>query len=229
MGDASAGDRARCWSYHAGARGCRRLRAARPAARRADGGRELLAPSYRHRRGCGQAPRGRPRSQGHQAVQHSAEPHDRRGEAHRIRHRLAPTARAAGPRTARGHRRDARLYGARADGADEPLDRFPQRPLRPRRHVLPDADRRPAVQRGRSDGMGSLPHRAKACGAFGTAGERSGRTLRDRHEAPRQDGRGSLPDRRRPRARSAALTRRMGAPRAHRGVCSANATGPIGS
>ena len=38
VGDTAAGDRARWRSYHAGARGCRRLRAARPAARRADGG-----------------------------------------------------------------------------------------------------------------------------------------------------------------------------------------------
>ena len=54
--------------------------------------------------------------------------------------------------------------------------------------------------------------------------------LRDRHEAPRQDGRGALPDRRRPRARSAALSRRMGAStRASSHLRSANATGPIGS
>ena len=50
----------------------------------------------------------------------------------------------------------------------------------------------------------------------GAAGERPGRRLRDRHEAPRQDGRGALPDRCRPRERSATLPRRMGAPRAHR-------------
>ena len=34
---------------------------------------------------------------------------------------------------------------------------------------------RSAVQRGRSDGMGPLPYREKACGAFGAVGERPGR------------------------------------------------------
>src|ERR1700739_4673220 len=63
-------------------------------------------------------------------------------------------------------------------------------------------------------GMGPLPYRSKACAACGEAEERSGPDLRDRHEAPRQDGRGSLPDRRRRRARFAALSCRMGARRA---------------
>ena len=40
----------------------------------------------------------------------------------------------------------------------------------------------------------------KADGTFGTVGERSGGDLRDRDEAPRQNSRGALPDRRRPRA-----------------------------
>ena len=118
--------------------------------------------------------------------------------AHRVRHRLASAARASGARAARGHRRHARLYGARTDRAHEPLDRFAQRPLCARRHVLSDAHRPSAVQRRRSDGMGPLPCRPKACGAGGAAGERPGRYLRDRHEASRQDGRGALPDRRRP-------------------------------
>ena len=38
--------------------------------------------------------------------------------------------------------------------------------------LLSDAHRPLAVQRGRSDGMGPLPYRAKACGAFGTVAER---------------------------------------------------------
>ena len=53
----------------------------------------------------------------------------RRCPAHRLRHRLAPAARAAGARPARVHRRDPRLYGAGADRPDESLDRFPQRSL----------------------------------------------------------------------------------------------------
>ena len=65
----------------------------------------------------------------------------RRGVADRVRHRLAPAARAPGARAAGGDRRDPRLHGARADRPDEPLDRFPQRSLRARRHLLRDADR----------------------------------------------------------------------------------------
>jgi len=42
-------------------------------------------------------------------------------------------------------------------GRNEPLDRRPQRPLRARRHALPDAHGRSAVHRGRSHGMGPLP------------------------------------------------------------------------
>ena len=69
----------------------------------------------------------------------------------------------------------------------------------------------------------------KPAAAARAAGERPGRRLRDRHEAARQDGRGALPDRRRPRARPAALPRRMGASGAHRRLSrSANATRPIG-
>ena len=101
VGGAAAGDRARWRPHHAGARGYRRFRAARAAARRADGGRELLASCHRHRRGCGQAAPARPCPQGHQAGQHSGELHDRRGAAHRVRHRLAPAARAPGARAAR--------------------------------------------------------------------------------------------------------------------------------
>ena len=84
--------------------------------------------------------------------------------------------------------------------------------------------------RVRSDGVGALPHRAKARGAFGAVGEHPGRPLRDRHEAPRQDGRGALPDRRWRRARSAALSSRMGAARgASSPLHWAKTIGPIGS
>ena len=85
---------------------------------------------------------------------------DRRRLAHRLRHRLATSARAAVARAARDHRRHARLHGARADRTHEPVDRFAQRPLRARRHPVRDADRRSAVHRCRSDGVGALPYRA---------------------------------------------------------------------
>src|SRR5467141_3811135 len=78
-------------------------------------------------------PPARPRPQGHQAGQYPGEPHDRRGQAHRLRHRFASAARAPGARAARIDRGHAGLYGARADRADEPLGRRPQRPLCARR------------------------------------------------------------------------------------------------
>ena len=40
-----------------------------------------------------------------------------------------------------------RVHGPRADRADEPVDRFAQRPVRPRRHAVRTADRRPPVHR----------------------------------------------------------------------------------
>ena len=113
--------------------------------------------------------------------------------ADRVWHRLASAARASCARAAGVHRRHACLYGPRTDRANEPLDRFAQRPLCARRHILSDAHRPSAVQRDRSDGMGPLPYRQKACNACGAVGERPDRHLRDRHEAPRQDGRGALP------------------------------------
>ena len=87
---------------------------------------------------------------------------DGRGAAHRLRHRLAAAARTTDARAARNHRRHAGLYGARTDRTDEPLDRFAQRPLFARRHVLSDAHGRAAVHRVRSDGVGPLPYREEA-------------------------------------------------------------------
>ena len=106
------------------------------------------------------APRTRADPQGHQARQRARRLRNRPGPAHRLRHRLAPPARAPVAGTSRVHRGNARLHGARADGTNESLDRFPQRPLLTRRHVLRDADRQPSVHGIRSDGMGALPHRA---------------------------------------------------------------------
>ena len=110
-------------------------------------------------------------------------------------------------------------YGAGTDRADELLGQLAQRPLRARRRVLSDAHWSSAVRGGRSNGLGPLPYRSKACSACGDVGERSGPDLGNRHEAPRQDGRGSLPDRRRRRARSAALSCRMGGPGPRRTLC----------
>ena len=119
------------------------------------------------------------------------------------RERQAP----APPELDRGH---ARLYGARADRAGEPVDRRPQRPLRPRRHALPDDHGFAAVYRDRSDGMVPLPYRQKAAAAERAAGLCAGRGLRPHPETARQERRGPLPDRVRPRARSPTLPCRMG-------------------
>ena len=99
--------------------------------------------------------------------------------ADRLRHRLAPAARAPGPRAARGDRRDARLHGAGTDRPHEPLGRFPQRSLCAGRHLLRDADGGAALHRRRSDGVGPLPHRP-AADAAGRAGrtESPGRSRR---------------------------------------------------
>ena len=101
--------------------------------------------------------------------------------AHGLWHRFAPSARAPGARTSRVHRRNTRLHGARTDRTNESLDRFPQRPLRPRRHALRDADRQPALHGFRSDGMGALPHR-KTAGAAQRAVEEMSR-LRSRQSS----------------------------------------------
>ena len=56
----------------------------------------------------------------------------------------------------------AGTLASRADRTDEPLDRFAQRPLFARRHILPDTHGLAAVHRVRPDGVGLLPHREKA-------------------------------------------------------------------
>ena len=55
----------------------------------AHGGRRLLAPRDRHRRGPGQGPPARPRPQGPEARPYPGELRRRTGAAHRLRHRLA--------------------------------------------------------------------------------------------------------------------------------------------
>ena len=101
----------------------------------------FLRPRHRYCGGCRQASPARPRPQGHQAGQYPGQRRDRRGAADRVRHRLTLGARAPVASPSRDDRRHARLHGARADRTDESVDRFPQRPLRPRRHLLPNAHR----------------------------------------------------------------------------------------
>src|SRR6202030_1384469 len=145
-----------------------------------------------------------------------SEPLDRRGQAHRLRYCFASAARAPGAGAARIDRGHARLYGARTDRTNEPLDRCPQRPLRPRRHALSDAHGLTAVYRGRSHGVGPLPYRQKAGAAKRAAGDRPGASRRPHPEAARQERGGPLPDCRRRRVRSAALLGPIGARGHHR-------------
>ena len=125
----------------------------------------------------GQAARARPHPQGHQAGQYpgrTARPEQVWLTGFGIASRL-PRERQA-PEPPEVDRRHARLHGARADRTDEPLDRFPQRPLCARRHPLRDAHRRAAVHRVRSDGVGPLPYRPTA----GAARRAVARTSRQR-------------------------------------------------
>ena len=135
----------------------------------------FLPLADRHRRGPRQAPRARPGAQGPEARPSPGELRGRTGPAHRVRPRLAAAARAAGARATRVHRGHARLHGARTDRPDEPLDRFPQRPLRARCHALPDAHGLAAVHRVRSHGVGPLPYRQKAGAAQRAVGDDPGR------------------------------------------------------
>ena len=82
--------------------------------------------------------------------------------------------------------------------------------------LLRNADGGLAVHRLRSDGMGALPDRATAGAARRAIAACPAADLAHRHEAARQDRRRALPDRRRRRARSAALPGRMGGPGSHR-------------
>ena len=189
----------------------------------------FLRLGHRHRRRPGQGAPAWPRPQGPQAGAYPGQPQDRRGQAHRVRHRLAPAPRAAGARAARDHCRHTRLHGARTDRPHEPVDRRSQRSLRAGRHALSDAHGRPAVHRLRSDGMGPLPYRQKAGAARRAVADYPGPGLGHHHEAARQDRRGALPDCRRRGERPAALPGRMGSPGPHRRLPRwANRTRPTG-
>ena len=96
------------------------------------------------------------------------------------------------------------------DRPDEPVARLPLRSLFAGRHPLRDADRRTALRRLRSDGMGALPH----CSPTGSARRmdrgRPTDTLEHCDEAPRQNCRGPLSDRRGSHGRSAEVPSTMG-------------------
>ena len=122
-----------------------RGRLAELKSRRADGGRKLLAPRHCYRPGARECPRGRPGPQRYQAGPHPGQSRGRAawltgfGIASRLpRERQAPQP----PEFIAG---TLRLYGAGADRANEPLDRFPERPLRAWHDVLRNANREPCL------------------------------------------------------------------------------------
>jgi len=90
---------------------------------------------------------------------------------------------------------NARVYGARADRTSESFDRFPQRPLLTRSHILRDADWQPSIYGVRSDGMGALPHRSTTGGARRAPEPCASSGVGDDDEAARKDGGGALSDR----------------------------------
>ena len=141
--------------------------------------------------------RPRPHSQGPQTGQRDDRLAKRPSLAEGLRHRDSDPSRASSAGTAGVHHRNARLYGAGANGLDESVDRCPQRPLCSWRRAVRTVDRQSAVHRVRSDGVGARPHRAAAGAAERAAARDTGCGLGDRDEAARQDRRGSLSDRRR--------------------------------
>ena len=107
-------------------------------------------------------------------------------------------------------RRNARLYGAGTDRANEPLGRCAQRPLCAGRHFLRDVDRSPALHGRRADRMGALPHRPAAGSGPTSKRPISPSRWRHRDEAARQDRGAALPDRRRASRRICAAASRHG-------------------
>ena len=135
----------RTWAHGATARGSRR-RIAEPPARTTVEGDAVRSRRHRHGRRTGSCPRARPHPQRRQASQHPGEHHDRPRLADRLRHCLAPAARARGSRDGRGDRRNTRVHGAGTDRPDEPRRRCPQpTSIRPGGHLLRAADGRPAL------------------------------------------------------------------------------------
>jgi len=78
--------------------------------------------------------------------------------AHRFWNRLSSSARTPIAQSPRVHRRHTCLYGSRTNRANEPLNRFAERPLFTWDHALRNAHRQSSVPSFRFDGMGALPH-----------------------------------------------------------------------
>ena len=111
-------------------------RASGSTAWKTDGIGAVFAPGHRPV-GCARpATRAGPDPQGHQACQCAGQLCDRPGMADGLWYRVAPSTRAPVARTSRVHRGDTRLHGTRTDRTNESFDRFPERPLCPRRHAV---------------------------------------------------------------------------------------------
>ena len=193
----------------AGARGLRGGHAARPdPRRRRGGGRALPARRDPALRRAGAGPRRRGDPQGHQAGQRPHRPAARPARARRLQRLVVRRRGGAGGERGRLPRGDAALHVARADRADEPQRRLPQRPLRARGDLLPRAHRSAALRGRRRDGAGPRPHRPGAAAAArgGAGGAADARA--DRPQADGEDRGGPLPEPARPEGGPRALPAR---------------------
>jgi len=95
----------------------------------------------RHRRSAPPAAQARHRAQGRQSLRTSSSM-SRTGQAWLTGFSIASRVPRERQGSSRDHRWLAAYNGARADGPDEPFHRLAKRPLRVRRHALPDAHRR---------------------------------------------------------------------------------------
>src|SRR6202022_1811206 len=111
-----------------------------------------------------------------------------------FRNRLAPSARAPSAPSSRGRSGDSGVYGPRADGAHEPLDRLAQRSVRSGRHVLRNAHRDSSIHGIGSYGAGAQSYCEETHTTLREAEVRSEGAFGNYHEVARQDGRGALPD-----------------------------------
>ena len=118
------------------------------------------------------------------------------------------------PESARRAGRDARLHRAGADRPHEPRRRPPRGPLRARRHLLRDADRCAPVLRARPAGAPARARRAPPAHARRRERERADRSVQHRRQAPLEDARVALPERRGARGGPGRGAQRAGARRA---------------
>ena len=217
MGSAAVCTLARSGAHDAAARGSWR-RAPCASSGTPDGTSVVPAHRYRPGRGARTPPPARTDPQRRQAGERPRARRDRRSVADRVRRGLAPTSRAPRARAARAHRGNASVHGTRANRAHESIRRFAQRLVRSRRHLLRDADRCPPLHGDRFDGVGALPDCPAAGSASRTGGDSARRAQRHRHEASREEGGGSLPDRRGRRSGPAKVSARMGEGRTYRAL-----------